>query len=139
MCGFSDPTLPVVRLQPRRNLSGRSRRLTLDNWPAGLFCNFAARLSADHFEVRLKDISSGRRCSLQVAHARQVAMYLAHVVFSISLASVAVCFGRDRSTVAYACHRIEDRRDDPAFDAILLKMELAAAVMRGFHMGEVRL
>ena len=50
-------------------------------------------------------------------------MYVVYVGFGISLARVAVAFDRDRSTVAYACHQIEDRRDDPDFDAWLDALE----------------
>jgi len=39
-----------------------------------------------------------------------------HVALGMSLARVARAFGRDRPTVAYACHLIEDRRDDSDFD-----------------------
>lgn len=123
----------------RRRNSGRRRcRLKNSNWPEGLFCDVAAKLSANHFDVPLEDLSAHTRCSRQVAQARQVAMYLSHVAFGIPLAVIATCFGRDRSTVAHACHRTEDRRDDPAFDASLLKMEFAAAIMRGLHSSEVR-
>lgn len=51
-----------------------------------------------------------------VARARQVAMYLSHVVLSMSLAQVGGAFGRDKSTVAHAVHQIEDLRDEPVFD-----------------------
>lgn len=53
------------------------------------------------------------------AFARQVAMYAVYVSFGVSLARVAAAFGRDRSTVAHACHLVEDRRDDPELDAWL--------------------
>jgi hypothetical protein len=131
------PRLPDLSISARRpaHRRGRFHHLTTADWPEGLFCNVAAKLSADHFNVALKDLSAVTRRSPQVAHARQVAMYLAHVAFGIPLANVAACFGRDRTTVSHACHRIEDRRDDPAFDASLLKMEFAAAIMRGLHTG----
>jgi chromosomal replication initiation ATPase DnaA len=58
-----------------------------------------------------------------VSLARQVAIYLAHVVHGIHLAKVARAFGRHRSTAAYACHKIEDKRDDPDFDWRLELME----------------
>jgi hypothetical protein len=58
--------------------------------------------------------------------ARQVAMYLAHVAMEMSLARVAAAFGRDRSTVAHACHRMEDRRDDAGFDVFIAGLEDAA-------------
>lgn len=57
------------------------------------------------------------------ATARQIAMYLTHIAFSMSLARVASAFGRDRSTVAYACHQTELLRDDPALDAWLDTLE----------------
>jgi chromosomal replication initiation ATPase DnaA len=56
------------------------------------------------------------RGSSQVAFARQVAAYLCHTGFELSLSRVAAAFGRDRSTVAHACHAIEDRRDEMQFD-----------------------
>jgi hypothetical protein len=47
------------------------------------------------------------------------------VGFEMSLARVGAAFGRDRSTAAHACHMVEDRRDDPAFDMLLDEMEAA--------------
>ena len=60
-------------------------------------------------------VDDARGCS-QTADARQLAMYLCQVAFELSLARVASAFGRDRSTVAHACHTIEDRRDEAQFD-----------------------
>jgi hypothetical protein len=60
-----------------------------------------------------------------VAIARQLAMYLTHVGFGMSLSRVAVAFGRDRSTVAHACRQIEDRRDDMVFDDMVSALEQA--------------
>lgn len=70
----------------------------------------------------LRGRSRGRA---RAARARQVAMYLAHVVFGLSLSRVGVCFGRDRTTVRHACALIEDRRDDPAAEFGLAVVELA--------------
>ena len=47
----------------------------------------------------------------------------------MSLARVAQAFGRDRSTVAYACHKIEDMRDDAAFDQRLDDLETSLRAM----------
>jgi chromosomal replication initiation ATPase DnaA len=63
-------------------------------------------------------ISEGRG-GAKAAFARQVAMYLTHVAFGMSLQRVGTAFARDRSTVAYACHQMEDRRDDNAFDNLM--------------------
>jgi chromosomal replication initiation ATPase DnaA len=71
-------------------------------------------------------VDDARGCS-QTAYARQLAMYLCHVVFELSLSRVASAFGRDRSTVAHACHAIEDRRDEDQFDHWIASLE---AMMR---------
>lgn len=63
------------------------------------------------------------RCRAGAARARQIAMYLCHVVFGASLAEIGLAFGRDRTTVSHACGLIEDLRDDPAFDAELERLE----------------
>ena len=65
-----------------------------------------------------------RGCA-EIAHARQVAMYLCNVTLGRRLASIGRMFGRDRSTVSYACAKIEDMRDDPVFDARVCRLEEA--------------
>ncbi len=75
------------------------------------------------FGVSARELEAPTRRSRQAAFARQVAMYLAHITFELPLARVALAFGRDRSTAAHACHRIEDERDDRAFDARLDALE----------------
>jgi chromosomal replication initiation ATPase DnaA len=63
----------------------------------------------------------------EVAFARQVAMYLAHVGFGMSLKATARLFHRDRRTAAHACRRVEERRDDPAIDRQLHMLEATCA------------
>lgn len=67
-------------------------------------------------------VDDARGCS-KTAYARQLAMYLCHVSFELSLSRVAVAFGRDRSTVAHACHAIEDRREEDQFDLWISSLE----------------
>ena len=67
------------------------------------------------------------RGGARLAQARQMAMYLAHVIGQLSLAEVAATFGRDRSTVSHACINIEDRRDSPIFN---LQMEYLEKCLR---------
>ena len=76
------------------------------------------------------------RGSIEATRARQVAMYLAHVGFGMSLARVASAFGRDRSTVAHGCHLIEGRREDPEFDAWLETLELGIGVLAPLNVEE---
>ena len=88
----------------------------------------AARLAASvasyALGVAVDEIVDQGRGSAAAAFARQVAMYLCHVAFELSLARVALAFARDRSTVAHACHVIEDRRDNEDFDGWIAALEL---------------
>jgi chromosomal replication initiation ATPase DnaA len=59
----------------------------------------------------------------RIAFARQLAMYLSHVGFGLTLTEVGACFDRDRTTVRHACALVEDRRDQPAFDLAVSALE----------------
>lgn len=76
----------------------------------------AASIASYGLGVPEDEIIGLKRGSAQVAFARHVAMYLCHTGFELSLGRVAVAFARDRSTVAHACHAIEDRREEEQFD-----------------------
>jgi chromosomal replication initiation ATPase DnaA len=75
------------------------------------------------FGIRMEEIAAPTRRARNAAHARQTAMYLAHIAFGMSLGRVAYAFGRDRSTVAYACRVTEERREDDDFDDSLDRLE----------------
>jgi chromosomal replication initiation ATPase DnaA len=75
------------------------------------------------FAIRSRELWSETRGRPPAAFARQVAMYLAHVSFGLTLTEVGQVFARDRTTVAHACGLIEDRRDDPTFDRSLDLLE----------------
>jgi len=76
-------------------------------------------LVAQAYGVALDEIRAVTRRTSQAAFARQIAMYLAHVVFSLSIGEVAKAFARDRSTVCHAIQRVEALRDDPDLDRTL--------------------
>ena len=59
----------------------------------------------------------------RLSQSRQIAMYVCHVALQFSLSEVGQAFNRDRTTVAYACRVIEDRRDDRAFDEFVASIE----------------
>ena len=86
------------------------------------------------FMVASADLWSGTRGCSRAAFARQVAMYLSHVVLGLTLTEVGQVFARDRTTVAYACSRVEDLRDDLAFDRSL---ELLESVLRALALASV--
>ncbi len=90
--------------------------------PASL-CAFAARLAALAYGVAASELTSVRRLPRRATTARQVGIYLAHTTAGLPLVMVADFFGRDRTTAAYACRLVEDRRDDGAFDAELSELE----------------
>lgn len=75
----------------------------------------ALQLSSSACDVDYAEVAAQKRHAA-IAFARQLAMYLCHVVGDMSLRDVAAEFGRDRTTVSHACHAIEDRRDCPIFD-----------------------
>lgn len=93
----------------------------------------AAGLASFALGVGVQDIVDRKRGSAAVAFARQVAMYLCYVAFELSLARVALAFGRDRSTVAHACHIIEDRRDEAQFDLWIGALEATLREARAAH------
>lgn len=101
----------------------------------------AQRQVLDHvvtrvFSIKLKDLSRNSRGRAEVALARQVAMYLAHVTCGLTFTQIGEMFGRDRTTVAHACAVVEDRRDDLQFDRVLQMMENAVLNMLCFPLRE---
>jgi chromosomal replication initiation ATPase DnaA len=69
-----------------------------------------------------------RRCRARDATARHMTMYLMHVMLGRSLAEIGRFFGRDPTTVSYACGRIEDRREHRRFDARVARLEREIAI-----------
>jgi chromosomal replication initiation ATPase DnaA len=85
--------------------------------------SLAISLAAFALGVPEGQVRCATRGANEAAYARAVAMYLAHAGFGMSLARVGLAFRRDRSTVAHACHRIEDQRDDARFDSWIGALE----------------
>lgn len=86
-------------------------------------CDDIAALIARENHVSIRLIMNTSRCRANAARARQLAMYLAHTMLGYTLADVGEAFGRDRTTVSYACNLIEDLRDDPDFEAAVTRLE----------------
>ena len=57
-----------------------------------------------------------------------IAIYLTHVVFAVSQRLTGFAFDRDRTSIRYACARIEDARDDRKLDYALDVLTAALAV-----------
>ncbi len=80
---------------------------------------------ASAFGVSREELLAPTRRQAPIAFARQVAMYLAHVGYSMTFTQVGAMFSRDRTTVAHACSLVEDMRDDDALDMTLSALEKA--------------
>ncbi len=75
------------------------------------------RKVAEHFDVRLADMTSKRRPA-NIAFPRQIAMFLARELTKSSLSDIGDAFGgKDHGTVIHACKliksRMDTRRKDP--------------------------
>jgi hypothetical protein len=86
-------------------------------------CGLVEAVVAATFGVPLAALHASSRGAREIAFARHTAIYLAHVVLGMSCGAIGRTFGRDRTTVAYACRVIEERREDPATDALLRMLE----------------
>ncbi len=75
------------------------------------------------------ELSKSSRAAPAAAYARQVAMYLTHVVFAVNMTAVGRAFGRDRATVAHACRVIEAERENSEVDSLLERMSRALDVL----------
>lgn len=98
-------------------------------------CEAMIDITAALFNVSGRDLRKSSRSSMGISRVRQVAMYVAHVVLRLNMADIGKAFGRDRTTVLYACHLIEDLRDDDEFDRIITMTERVALAAFGGRAG----
>ena len=114
-----------------------------DEWSAA--AELVIAVTGRAFGVAREEILHKSRSQADVAFARQVAMYLLHIVFGGTYRETGEMFGRERTTVAYACSLVEDERDDEDFDRRLELLEdtlrklWAAERLRRLRAKEVRL
>lgn len=120
----SSVTPPPVLAQPARRPTAIDERL-LD------ICEGMIDIAAALFNVSGKELRRPGRTGQDVSRVRQIAMYVAHVTLRLQMADIGRGFGRDRTTVVHACHLIEDLRDDPEFDRLVVMTErIALAAFR---------
>ena len=121
------PPLGVRPAAPSaRRARGRDRQRRREQEIAAARCRCLEAVVASTFRLSRDDLRRSSRGEAQIAFARQVAMYVAHVWFALSLTEVGRRFDRDRTTVAHACRVVEDRRDDPRVDRVVSAIESAA-------------
>lgn len=116
----SGPTTMYGQLRKVHVEAGADRlRLVVEDVVAGVF------------DIQPHLLRLGTRGRANVALARQVAMYIAHVSYGLSLTEVGQAFERDRTTVAHACGVVEYRREDPQFDEAITLIERIIRAMCG--------
>lgn len=87
------------------------------------WCAKVVGVVAAHKGIARSALLSPTRSRSEIASARQLAMYLSHVLLELNLTDVGRYFGRDRTTVAHACALIEDAREDCAVDSEIQMLE----------------
>jgi chromosomal replication initiation ATPase DnaA len=113
----------------RQRRFGRKRGTRSTRQPASRLSSILVQAVAGVFDVELALLRGPTRGRARVALARQVAMYLAHVGCGLSLTETGNLFERDRTTVAYACHIVEARREDPTFDQAIGLLERVITIL----------
>lgn len=88
-----------------------------------LIARMAKEIVCEAYCIPHAELMAPDRRGAALAKARQIAMYLAHVVGQLTLYEVSEHFGRDRSTVSHACINVEDSRDSPVIEMQLAYME----------------
>ncbi len=73
-------------------------------------CSTIQRAVAEHFDIRLADMTSSRR-PRSIAAPRQIAMYLCRRLTSSSLPDIAEAFARTHATVLHAYRAVESRME----------------------------
>lgn len=125
----------VIRLRRHRHGRQKARLSLADEQERAAKVALMQEAVARAWNIPVKELRARTRKKAPVARARQVAMYLTHVSFGLSLSAVGKHFGRDRTTAAHACRQIEDLRDNQDFDLMLDRLECAVSY-RGY--GQVR-
>jgi hypothetical protein len=93
--------------------------------PVRAVCRICAEVTTEMVMIAGHRVQMRRDRRRTLCHVRQIAMYVCHVALQIQLLEIGAAFGRDRTTVSHACHVVEDRRDDPAYDEFVAAVERA--------------
>jgi chromosomal replication initiation ATPase DnaA len=86
-------------------------------------CRICQEVTTEMVMIAGQRVQMRRDRRRTLCHIRQIAMYVCHVALQIPLHEIGTGFGRDRTTVSHACHVVEDRRDDPAYDEFVAAVE----------------
>ena len=115
------PSIMDARLQLKDLLQG-------DKSTSDISITAIQKLVAEEFHIKISDLN-GRRRTANIAHPRQVAMYLARKHTQFSLQDIGAAFGgRDHGTVIHAAKTIEEKlADDTELNEVITKIAHALA------------
>ena len=125
-----EPSEPPVAAMIAADAFVRPSRLPA-SLPLRTVCRIVRQMVAELIPLFGDRVMLRRDRWRQVCHVRQIAMYVCHVALRISMSDIGDAFGRDRTTVGHACHVVEDRRDDPAFDDFVAAVERIVTAVFG--------
>lgn len=97
---------------------------------SSLACRVTEAVLAAAIGVTISDVRKPSRHYARAALARQMAFYLLHVGFGLDFSTIGRSMGRNRTTIQYACSRVEDTRDEEVFD---LGLECLQAALVALH------
>ena len=114
------PPIPAKgrKVACRAGLPGRRRALAIRS-----VCAVVRMIAGEMVFLTGGRVPDGRNRRFAISHIQQIAIYVCHVVLQLTMTDIAVAFGKDRTTVGHACARVEDRRDDGAYDALIGSVE----------------
>ncbi|GHA29520.1 hypothetical protein GCM10007989_26390 [Devosia pacifica] len=101
-----------------RSVAGTGENALLDQDVA-----FVLELVVCEENVPIRLLMHPSRCRARAAQARHLAMYLMNVMLSRDMAAIGAVFDRDRTTVSYACGKVEDCREDPDYEMKVVRCE----------------
>ena len=122
----------LVKLIAYSSLTGRSitpemaadvLKDILEAQPRAISVDDIKRAVAAHFKVSPEALVSRKRTSA-IAFPRQIAMYLARMLTSMSLTDIGTSFGkRDHTTVIHACDKVGEKvKGDPEFNGMIERL-----------------
>ncbi len=113
MVGRAAPAAENREIQQRRTREEGTRRMLVS-------------LVGSALAVDGERLCGAGRGTAREAHARQVAVYIAHIALGLSYTEAGRLFGRDRTTAAHACRRVEEQRESERIDQFVDRLERAA-------------
>ena len=107
-----------TRIVRRAAMPGRRRILAVRS-----VCAMVRTIASEMVFLIGEGAATNRDRRFALAHIQQISMYVCHVVLQLTMTEIGIAMGRDRTTVGHACARVEDRRDDRAYDRMIASVE----------------